>query len=105
MPGICERKLGGTVGNRISELAIGQSEKLDMVIGQITALTEGNERRQEALRVNVEAKLGELKSDSGEQQAALRRTVEERLDAIRNENMEKDFSGYFGALFGRLRAG
>jgi DNA recombination protein RmuC len=83
------RQLGEGVGERIGELAATQGQKLDAVTAQITTLTEGNERRQETLRVNVEAKLSELKSDSGEQQAALRRTVEERLDAIRNENMEK----------------
>jgi len=55
------KQLGEVVGNRIGELVTAQSEKLHAVTGQITALTEGNERRKESLRTNVEAKLGELK--------------------------------------------
>src|SRR6267378_4636226 len=56
------KQLGEAVGNHIGELVTAQREKLDAVTGQMTALTEGNERRQEVLRVNVETKLGELKT-------------------------------------------
>jgi hypothetical protein len=57
-------QLGEAAGNRIGHLVTAQGEKLDTVSGQITALTEGNERRQETLRINVEAKLIELKTDA-----------------------------------------
>ncbi len=63
------------VGNRIGELVAVQGEKLDTVTGQITALTEGNERRQEVLRANVEARLGELKTDTGLNAKALREEI------------------------------
>ena len=54
------QQLGEAVSNRIGELVTLQTEKLDTVTAQITALTEGNERRQEVLRSNVETKLGEM---------------------------------------------
>jgi DNA recombination protein RmuC len=54
-------------GNLGGALRATLGEKLDTVSGQITTLTEGNERRQEVLR----------------------KTVEERLEAIRKENSEK----------------
>src|SRR5467141_2146395 len=57
----------GLFGNLGGALRASLGEKLDTVTGQITALTEGNERRQEVLR----------------------KAVEERLDAIRKENTEK----------------
>jgi DNA recombination protein RmuC len=57
-------------------------EKLDMVTGQITALTEGNERRQETLRANVEAKLGELKTDAGVSAKALREEITTNLQNL-----------------------
>jgi hypothetical protein len=66
------QQLGETVGNRIGELVTIQTEKLDTVTSQITSLTEGNERRQEVLRTNVEAKLSDLKADAGLSAKALR---------------------------------
>jgi hypothetical protein len=57
----------GLFGNLGGALRASLGEKLDTVSGQITTLTEGNERRQEILR----------------------KTVEERLDAIPKENTEK----------------
>jgi site-specific recombinase XerC len=46
------QQLGEVVGNRVSELVMLQTEKLDAVTTQITSLTEGNERRQEVLRTS-----------------------------------------------------
>ena len=76
------KQLGEAVGNRISELVTTQSEKLDGVTGQITALTEGNERRQEVLRANVEAKLGQLKTDAGLNAKALREEMQSTLQRL-----------------------
>ena len=75
-------QLGEAVGNRIGELVTVQTEKLDTVTGQITALSEGNERRQEALRANVEAKLGELKTDTGLSAKALREEISTNLQNL-----------------------
>jgi DNA recombination protein RmuC len=74
-------QLGEAVGNRIGELVVAQAEKLDAVTGQIIALTEGNDRRQELLRANVETRLGELKTEAGLSAKALR---EEITNSLRN---------------------
>jgi DNA recombination protein RmuC len=76
------QQMGEGVGTRIGELATAQGEKLDTVIGQISALTDGNERRQEALRANVEAKLGELKADAGLSAKALREEITTNLQTL-----------------------
>ena len=76
------KQLGETVGNHIGELVTTQREKLDAVTGQMTALTEGNERRQEVLRANVEAKLGELKTDAGLNAKALREEITCNLQTL-----------------------
>jgi hypothetical protein len=76
------QQLGETVANRIGELVTVQTEKLDAVTGQITSLTEGNERRQEVLRTNVEAKLGELKVDAGVSAKALREEITTNLQNL-----------------------
>src|SRR5262249_52642689 len=74
--------LGETVGDRIGALISLQTEKLDTVTAQITSLTEGNERRQELLRTNVEAKLGELKADAGLNATALRGEITANLQSL-----------------------
>jgi DNA recombination protein RmuC len=76
------KQLGEAVGNHIGELVTAQREKLDAVTGQMTALTEGNERRQEVLRANVEAKLGELKTDAGLNAKALREEITCNLQTL-----------------------
>jgi DNA recombination protein RmuC len=78
------KQLGDGVSARIGELVIAQGEKLDKVTGQITSLTEGNERRQETLRANVEAKLGELKTDAGVSATALREEITTNLQSLGN---------------------
>jgi len=45
-------------------------------------LTEGNERCQEVLRANVEAKLGELKTDAGLTAKALREEITNNLQNL-----------------------
>ena len=69
------KQFGEAVGNRIGELVTAQGEKLDGVTGQITALTDGNERRQEALRADVETKLSELKTDAALSAKTLREEI------------------------------
>jgi DNA recombination protein RmuC len=72
----------GLLGNLGDALRASLGEKLDAVTGQITALTEGNERRQEVLRANVEAKLGELKTDAGLTAKALREEITTNLQNL-----------------------
>jgi DNA recombination protein RmuC len=76
------QRMGDNIGTRIGELVRAQSEKLDGVTAQIGTLTEGNERRQETLRADVEAKLIELKSDAAMSAKALREEVAQNLQAL-----------------------
>jgi len=76
------QQLGEAVGNRIGELVTVQTEKLDAVTAKITSLTEGNERRQEVLRTNIESKLGELKADAGVSAKALREEISNNLQNL-----------------------
>ncbi len=76
------QRLSDGVGTRIGELIAAQGEKLDVVTAQINALTEGNERRQETLRVNVEAKLLELKNDAATGTKTLQDEVSQRLKGL-----------------------
>jgi DNA recombination protein RmuC len=76
------QQLGEAVGNRITELVALQTEKLDTVTTQITSLTDGNERRQEVLRANVEARLGDLKADAGLSAKALREEISNNLQNL-----------------------
>ena len=76
------QRMGDSVGTRIGELVTAQSEKLDAVTAQIGTLTEGNERRQETLRADVEAKLIELKTDAAGSAKALREEVAQNLQAL-----------------------
>jgi hypothetical protein len=74
----------GLFGNLSDALRASLGEKLDTVTGQITALTEGNERRQDVLRANVETKLGELKTDAGVNATALREEITTNLQSLGN---------------------
>ena len=76
------QQVGEAVSNRIGELVTVQTEKLDVVTTQITSLTEGNERRQEVLRTNVEAKLGDLKADAGLSTKTLREEISSNLQNL-----------------------
>jgi DNA recombination protein RmuC len=69
------RNIADRTGAALTHLGNSQSEKLDGVTKQVGALTEGNERRQEVLRENVEARLIELKSDAAQNGKALREEI------------------------------
>src|SRR5439155_13938665 len=72
----------GLFGNLSDALRASLGEKLDTVTGQLTALTEGNERRQDVLRANVETKIVELKTDAGLTAKALREEITNNLQNL-----------------------
>src|SRR6266478_938466 len=69
----------GLFGNLSDALRVSLGEKLDSVTGQITALTEGNERRQEVLRKTVEERLDAIRKENTEKLEQMRQTVDEKL--------------------------
>jgi DNA recombination protein RmuC len=85
------KRLGESVGNRIGELFIAQGEKLDSVTGQITALTEGNERRQDILRKTVEERLDAIRKENTEKLDQMRQTVDEKLQSTLDQRLGASF--------------
>src|SRR6266404_1139044 len=69
----------GLFGNLSDALRASLGEKLDTVSGQITRLTEGNERRQEVLRKTVEERLDAIRKENTEKLDQMRQTVDEKL--------------------------
>src|SRR6266404_7450952 len=69
----------GLFGNLGDALRASLGEKLDTVSGQITRLTEGNERRQEVLRKTVEERLDAIRKENTEKLDQMRQTVDEKL--------------------------
>jgi DNA recombination protein RmuC len=85
------QQFGDSIGNRIGELITTQGEKLDAVTGQITTLTEGNERRQETLRTTVEQRLDAIRSENSEKLEHIRQTVDEKLQSTLSERLGASF--------------
>lgn len=72
---ITVKNIADTIAVAVANLSAAQAEKLDAVTKQISALTEGNERRQEALRIGVESRLVELKNEAAINAKAQREEV------------------------------
>jgi DNA recombination protein RmuC len=75
--------LGEGTANRLSDLFLAQGQKLDGTTRQIAALTEGNERRQEALKLSVEARLTEIRTESATGVLQLRDEIARTLKETR----------------------
>jgi DNA recombination protein RmuC len=85
------KQLGETVSSRIGDLVTAQGEKLDSVTSQITALTEGNERRQDILRKTVEERLDSIRKENTEKLDQMRQTVDEKLQSTLDQRLGASF--------------
>lgn len=74
--------LGTTLTETISSALVAQGAKLDEVTKQIVTLTEGNEARQDALKISVETKLTEIRTESVTASVQLREEVSKALKAV-----------------------
>jgi DNA recombination protein RmuC len=74
--------LGDTVSSRINDLFLVQTSKLADTTRQIGALTEGNERRQEALKTAVEARLAEIRAEASASTLQLRDEIARTLKDV-----------------------
>src|SRR5207302_120773 len=61
------------------------------VTGQITTLTEGNERRQEVLRKTVEERLDAIRRENTEKLDQMRVTVDEKLQSTLDQRLGASF--------------
>lgn len=74
--------LGDTVSSRIGDLFLVQANKLAATTREIAALTDGNERRQEALKVSVEARLAEIRTETAAGTLQLRDEIARTLKGV-----------------------
>src|SRR6266850_8266338 len=81
----------GLFGNLGDALRASLGEKLDIVSGQITRLTEGNERRQEVLRKTVEERLDAIRKENTEKLDQMRVTVDEKLQSTLDQRLGASF--------------
>jgi len=81
----------GLFGNLGGALRASLGEKLDTVSGQITTLTEGNERRQEVLRKTVEERLDVIRRENTEKLDQMRVTVDEKLQSTLDQRLGASF--------------
>src|SRR6266404_5422923 len=81
----------GLFGNLGGALRASLGEKLDTVTGQITALTEVNERRQEVLRKTVEERLDAIRKENTEKLEQMRQTVDEKLKSTLDQRLGASF--------------
>jgi len=81
----------GLFGNLGGALRASLGEKLDIVSGQITTLTEGNERRQEVLRKTVEERLDAIRKENTEKLDQMRQTVDEKLQSTLDQRLGASF--------------
>src|SRR5271169_4352114 len=81
----------GLFGNLGGALRATLGEKLDTVSGQITTLTEGNERRQEVLRKTVEERLDAIRKENTEKLDQMRQTVDEKLQSTLDQRLGASF--------------
>jgi DNA recombination protein RmuC len=81
----------GLFGNLGDAVRATLGEKLDTVSGQITTLTEGNERRQEVLRKTVEERLDAIRRENTEKLDLMRVTVDEKLQSTLDQRLGASF--------------
>src|SRR6266481_3664905 len=81
----------GLFGNLGGALRASLGEKLDIVSGQLTTLTEGNERRQEVLRKTVEERLDAIRKENTEKLDQMRQTVDEKLQSTLDQRLGASF--------------
>jgi DNA recombination protein RmuC len=84
-------EVAGLFGHLGHALRASLGEKLDTVSGQITTLTEGNERRQEVLRKTVEERLDAIRSENTEKLEQMRQTVDEKLQSTLDQRLGASF--------------
>ncbi len=86
------QRLGGTVSATLKELSDHQKERLDNVTAAIGALTEKNERAQDALKRAIEDRLDAIRADSASKLEKIRETVDEKLQSALETRLGESFS-------------
>ena len=85
-------KLGGAVSETIGQLGDHQKERLENVTTAVSALSEKQERAQEALKQTVEGRLDAIRSESATKLEEMRQTVDEKLQSTLETRLGESFN-------------
>jgi len=81
-----------SVRGTISEMSLLQQKQLSEVSSRIKELSEGNERRLEAMRTTIEGRIKALQDDNAVKLEKMRETVDEKLNATLEKRFDQSFS-------------
>jgi DNA recombination protein RmuC len=84
-------RLGELLARGMSQVSEGQNDRLEAFAQQLTALTESNERKMDALRAAVEERLRVLQEDNAARLEQVRVTVDERLQGTLEARLGESF--------------
>ncbi len=79
------------VGKTIGDFLNWQRMQFAEVIGQLTRLTESNEKRLDTVRASVEEKLKSIQDDNTKKLEQIRGTVEEKLQSTLEKRLSESF--------------
>ena len=86
------QRLGNTVSETLAQLGEQQKERLEHVTTALSALSEKQERAQEALKQTVEGRLDAIRSESATKLEEMRKTVDEKLQSTLETRLGESFN-------------
>ena len=86
------KNLGTAVSETLGQLGEHQKERLDNVTAAVSALTDKQEKAQEALKQAVEGRLDAIRNESAGKLDEMRKTVDERLQSTLEARLGESFN-------------
>lgn len=86
------QRLGHGVSETIAQFGAHQRERLDQVTTALSALSEKQERAQDALRQTVEGRLDAIRNENATKLEEMRKTVDERLQSTLETRLGESFT-------------
>ena len=80
-----------TMAKTMKELAMAEKAQLEAMAAAIGKLAESNEKKLEAVRVTVEARLQSMQADNAKQLDLMRQTVDEKLQGTLEKRLGESF--------------
>lgn len=85
------KSISETMAKTMGELAHLQKVQLESMAAAIGNLSESNEKKLEAVRLTVEAKLNSMQADNAKQLEQMRQTVDEKLQGTLEKRLGESF--------------
>lgn len=85
------KSISETMARTMGELAHLQKVQLEAMAAAIGNLSESNEKKLEAVRLTVEAKLNSMQADNAKQLEQMRQTVDEKLQGTLEKRLGESF--------------